>query len=823
MILVISPPRMSTGLRSTQQSLFRKAGVPLPSLRWMPLTRGMSEPDKRRGKNSTRARPEYRDQFLHSLAKANPEFIVCCDPTALEYLTGRKSLYLCRGSNYVWNNRNVLVLGDPITYVQSKKNYGYKWAYENDCRKLARFLTGTTRTQPAYDYRLCLNADSLREAADRAERSVFVSVDVETNGRGYNAHITCVGYGCWGSDGKLRVYVIPFYRGDTRDSRAWGAPELEARARATVARINACETRKVLQNGAYDAAYFIRERAPLRNWWMDTSVAHHSYLMEAPKRLDFLASIYLDNVQYWKDESKAAEDAKEDTKSYDLPKDASGMERFWNYCGLDNYYTACLVPPLFEIVYRNEWVARNYRKRIYQVTGPALSMSMRGARVDKIYQAKLTARYEQEGDAAHARLKTITRNPEFNPRSWQQVQPLVYDVLRAKQLPRKGRTTDEKVLKIIQTQHPLLRLVIDLIFEAKKSWKIAGDYGSGLYLFNNRWMYTLSPTGTETGRYSSKEHAFWVGTNIQNPHKDGGIRAMVCADPGYVLGETDYSTSDAYFTAYSADEERYIGNLEGERDTHCIHAESFFKRPYEDIYGGYKEKEEWVVHSTKGVRQLSKRLGYGTSYGMSANGVFMQMGREATEAAARYIGYGNAAGLSVRQLEDICGQLQRIFYDILYPGLEPWIRDRIQFVVNNNGIAVAIGGTARKFLGEFKNDDVRRELQAFYPQAGTASNLNDALERIWYSDWEEKGGQLLSQTHDSILFQVPEDKLELIDELNNYMIHECTAPSGKKFTVPIECTVGRRWDAPTMAEWPCSLADIDAAENKFLEMHSMHM
>lgn len=200
---------------------------------------------------------------------------------------------------------------------------------------------------------------------------------------------------------------------------------------------------------------------------MDTAVAHHSYLSEAPKRLDYLASIYLDNVQYWKDESKATEAAKDDTKSYDLPKDEKGMLRFWQYCALDNYYTSCLVPPLFSLLYCTPWALNNYKKRIRAFTGPALSMTMRGVRVDTDYQSRMTMQYMLASEKAYDRLKTITGVPEYNPKSWQQNQKLVYDVLGAKPLPRKGRSTDEKVFKIIQTQHPLIRLVIDLIFDVK--------------------------------------------------------------------------------------------------------------------------------------------------------------------------------------------------------------------------------------------------------------------------------------------------------------------------------------------------------------------
>ena len=273
-----------------------------------------------------------------------------------------------------------------------------------------------------------------------------------------------------------------FYRGDVDNGRVWQSREMESQVRQAIARITGNETRKVLQNGAYDACYLIRERMPLRNWWMDTAVAHHAYLLEAPKRLDFLASIYLDHVQYWKDEGKTKEQEKDDTKTGELPTDTALMEQFWQYNALDCYYTACLVPHLFSILHATPWALNNYRKTIYQFTGPALHMTMRGIRVDETYKGLLENRNRQQAGEALKRLHTMTGTDQFNPNSYRHVQALIYDTMGAKPVPRKGYTTGEKVLEIIKTQHPILRILSEQIFRYKKTASIVSKYGTGLFL-----------------------------------------------------------------------------------------------------------------------------------------------------------------------------------------------------------------------------------------------------------------------------------------------------------------------------------------------------
>ena len=145
-----------------------------------------------------------------------------------------------------------------------------------------------------------------------------------------------------------------------------------------------------MQNGIYDSSHLLREQLPLRNWWIDTAVISHSIWQESPKRLDFLASLALDHVQYWKDETRTAETAASEIEEpYAFPRYEKDVLQYWKYNALDAYYTAAITPFLLGHLRLLKWAATNYMSTMQQVCGPALLMGMSGAAVNDSIRQRL--------------------------------------------------------------------------------------------------------------------------------------------------------------------------------------------------------------------------------------------------------------------------------------------------------------------------------------------------------------------------------------------------------------------------------------------------
>jgi DNA polymerase I-like protein with 3'-5' exonuclease and polymerase domains len=228
----------------------------------------------------------------------------------------------------------------------------------------------------------------------------------------------------------------------------------------------------------------------------------------------------------------------------------------------------------------------NFRQSFRAILGPGIAMSARGTRLNRKLQTAMAVVNQEDSDAALKALRVMTDNASFNPNSPTQVTALIYDVLGAQPLPaRRGRSArksgarsaDEKVLEIIRTQHPLVDLVIEKIWEAKKPANNVSKYGpNSLQLLNNRLLYVMDPIGTETGRWASRKSHLWIGTQTQNvPYE---MRAMYEPDPGYVFFDVDYSKADFWHTAYASRDEKMLQvAADPAIDLHCHHASQFFR------------------------------------------------------------------------------------------------------------------------------------------------------------------------------------------------------------------------------------------------------
>lgn len=115
-----------------------------------------------------------------------------------------------------------------------------------------------------------------------------LAFDIETKAK----QITCIGF----APSKLESFVIPFW---TRSGNYWDDPADEARAYRAVRRICKSPAIKIAQNGMYDVSYLAAYGIAVNNFLHDTMIAHHALYPALPKGLDFLGSLYTNEVA-WK-------------------------------------------------------------------------------------------------------------------------------------------------------------------------------------------------------------------------------------------------------------------------------------------------------------------------------------------------------------------------------------------------------------------------------------------------------------------------------------------------------------------------------------------
>lgn len=176
--------------------------------------------------------------------------------------------------------------------------------------RAAGFLAGRKGSwgEPSFEYAANPDLDEVRSrlkawiisarAGAESKNPLVLSVDLETARRSF---ITCIGI----ADETFSL-CIPLY---------WLTPEGKAVDRWEEAEEVEIWTllRELLespgvsivgQNFAYDTQFFARMMGIQAKVSFDTMLAHHLCWPGTPKSLDMLASLYLENYVYWKDESQ---------------------------------------------------------------------------------------------------------------------------------------------------------------------------------------------------------------------------------------------------------------------------------------------------------------------------------------------------------------------------------------------------------------------------------------------------------------------------------------------------------------------------------------
>ena len=784
-VIWLCKPNFSGALLSLQRKFLYAAELnPVgtkPQFRFVELTRGCKY---KRTKKQYDYHPHMRQRFFDRLTTYNPDFIVIQDDAALFYITnGRyKSLDQCRGSIYYWQNIPCLVV-DNVHKTRFVPEAA--WLMKNDMRKLKRWLEGAQRQTPKFNYKICEAIADVQELNDAIYKAKVAAIDIETTG----IIISCIGYALLMPDGRISTYVVPLYNPRKPNGAHWQDAKTEEHVWQLLQCINDSHCFKIMQNGSYDSAYFIRYNIPLRNYFFDTAHIWHSIWPEAKKRLDRIASVALDFYTFWKDEGK---DENDDVKSGAVPQSEEGFRNYLRYNALDCHNTLASCVWLVSVLDQLPWALRNYVSEFHRQIGPCLRMSMQGMHLNDELRRTMLGKLRREAISETEILHTMVADQDFNHKSPQQVKELVYDILGAEPLPRKGTSTDEKILKILQTQDFLLKVIIEQIWKAKKPANNVSKYEKRLGL-GSRFMFKLHAGTTPTERLASRQHDFWVGTNAQNLPKS--MRVMLEADSDCVLLDIDYSQSDNYFSAFQSQDEKFINTMTSGMDTHCFHAAHFFKVDYDKLLAAHKRGEDWSDHPTRGIRQITKRVVYGSNYLMSGYTLLITMGIESTVAAAKFLGHEDAHTWNVQRLTHFCEQLLNSYYE-LYPNIKPELqRDAARALKNGRLASTAFGYTRLFFDDILRNDKAHREFAAFFGQGGTAGNINKAIKTI-FTDLMRKYPhgvlELKLQVHDSLIIQLHKDYLHVVPEIIAAMENTCQI-KGREFVVPVEADIGIGW------------------------------
>ena len=330
-------------------------------------------------------------------------------------------------------------------------------------------------------------------------------------------------------------------------------------------------------------------------------------------------------------------------------------------------------------------------------------------------------------------------------------------------LPRTKRTktgysTDANSLEGLKGLHP----VVDQILEYRQISKLKSTYVDALPEMVNpitgRIHTSYNQTGSATGRISSSD------PNLQNipirTELGRQVRKAFVAEnaPEWLLFSADYSQIELRVLAHLSQDPDLLDAFRRGEDIHSSTASLMFEVPVDQV--------------DTDMRRIAKILNFGVIYGLSAHGISQQ-----TE-------FSREEG--VRFIEN---------YFAKYPGISEYI-ESVKVKARESQFVETVMGRRRYVLDiNSSNFNVRGAAERMainMPIQGTAADIMKlAMVRVQNRlEQENMRTKMLLQVHDELVFEVPQDELDALQEL---VFDEMPAAHDLDVSLKVDAKWGYTW------------------------------
>ena len=408
--------------------------------------------------------------------------------------------------------------------------------------------------------------------------------------------------------------------------------------------------------------------------------------------------------------------------------DEVALDRATDYAGEDAEVTLALHQTLWPRIEADEKLAFIYQTIELPTAHVLFEMERTGVLIDR-------ARLDAQGRKLGARMAELEATAHelagqpFNLGSPKQIGEILFGKLALPVLKKTAGgtpSTDEEVLEKLAQDYPLPKMLL----EHRGLSKLKSTYCDKL-------PATADPQGrvhtnygqaiAVTGRLSSSD------PNLQNipirTPEGRRIRESFIAPPGHRIVSADYSQIELRIMAHISGDAGLLDAFGKGEDVHRATASEVFAVPLSEV--------------TSQQRNYVKVINFGLMYGMSAFGVASNLGIE-RDAAKHYIDR----------------------YFTRYPGVAKYM-ESTRALAKRQGYVETVFGR-RLWLPEINSPNGPRRAGAERaainaPMQGTAADLIK-LAMISVSKWistEHLETRLIMQVHDELVFEVPEDEIEL--------------------------------------------------------------
>ena len=323
---------------------------------------------------------------------------------------------------------------------------------------------------------------------------------------------------------------------------------------------------------------------------------------------------------------------------------------------------------------------------------------------------------------------------KFNINSPKQLGVILFEKLGLPSLKKTktGYSTSADVLEKLAPDHE----IIEKILQYRQLGKLQSTYIEGLLKVvdpeTGKVHTRFNQALTQTGRLSSTD------PNLQNIpirlEEGRKIRqAFVPSEEGWVIFAADYSQIELRVLAHIAKDEKLIQAFKDGMDIHTKTAMEVFHVSADEV--------------TSNMRRQAKAVNFGIVYGISDYGLSQNLGitrKEAGKFIDRYLAS--------------------------YPGVKEYMEDIVRLTKQNGYVTTLLH--RRRYIPEItsRNFNVRSFAERTAMNTPIQGSAADIIKKamIEMADALENRGlktRLLLQVHDELIFEVPEEEIEILKEL----------------------------------------------------------
>ncbi|PCI46751.1 MAG: DNA polymerase I [Alphaproteobacteria bacterium] len=354
---------------------------------------------------------------------------------------------------------------------------------------------------------------------------------------------------------------------------------------------------------------------------------------------------------------------------------------------------------------------------------------------------------------------------EFNIASPKQLGEILFDEMGlpgGKKNKSGGFSTNVDVMEGLAAEgHTMPARVLDWRQLAKLKSTYTDALQNEINADTGRIHTSYSLASTTTGRLSSND------PNLQNipirTEEGRKIRQAFIAKPGHKFLAADYSQIELRLLAHIAGLDSLKQAFHEGIDIHAMTASEVFGVPIEGM--------------DPSIRRQAKAINFGIIYGISAFGL------------ARQLGIGNA---EAKQFIDT--------YFERFPGIRTYMEETKDFCRRHGYVETIFGRRCHIASINDKNGMRRSFGERAAINAPIQGAAADVIRRamIKMPDALKEAGleaKMLLQVHDELVFEVPEDQMDLTIPVVRDIMEQAALPA-IEITVPltVDCGVGDNWD-----------------------------